>query len=342
MAAKTNGEGKKRDDTRPARGARRGRTIIQLPGIFSLTDNYDAVIEAIDGIRGCGGLFSINFGAMTSISVAAALMLAAEIDICVRSESRTNNTKSAKTLKVWGDEWHKNAGIPLREMGFFDLLKIKPAMRNARGHLGEVFVKFTSGVEAEGNGAIRIIERVEKVFAVEKIPPEIRMPMLAGMGEAILNTNNHAYKDRTSDLSRWWISASVNRHSNLLKVICYDRGRTIPRTIVGSPLWESIKENLGGKEERDENVIRAAMETQKTSTKKGHRGYGLQELRDIIDANNQGVMEVYSRNGMVEYTKKPGDEDATFAVRRLSRELRGTLIVWSIIPDIPNLLTEEP
>ena len=187
-------------------------------------------------------------------------------------------------------------------------------------------------MDVKGNDVVRIIKRVEKAFELERIPPEIRMPMLAGMGEAILNTHHHAYNDKTSKLSRWWISASVDRDNNWLKVICYDRGKTI--TLIGSPRWNSIKELLGGKEERDENIIHAAMQTQKTSTKKENRGHGLQELRDIIEANQQGVMEVYSRNGKVEYKKESDKEDAVFTVSRLSRKLHGTLVVWRIIPNL--------
>ena len=34
--------------------AARERKFVHLPEKFSLTDNYDAVIDAIDGIRDCG------------------------------------------------------------------------------------------------------------------------------------------------------------------------------------------------------------------------------------------------------------------------------------------------
>ena len=45
-------------------------------------------------------------------------------------------------------------------------------------------------------------------------------------------------------------------------------------------------------------------------------------------------MEVYSRNGKVEYKKESDKEDAVFTVSRLSRKLHGTLVVWRIIPNL--------
>ena len=75
------------------------------------------------------------------------------------------------------------------------------------------------------------------------------------------------------------------------------------------------------------------MQTQKTSRKGKSRAW-VAGLRDIIEANQQGVMEVYSRNGKVEYKKESDKEDAVFTVSRLSRKLHGTLVVWRIIPNL--------
>ena len=301
--------------------------VINLPEHFSLAENYESVVGAIDDLRNCEGAFSVNFSAMKKVSVAAALMLAAEMHICVLKASRIHGTP--QKLKVWGNEWHKNAGIPLREMGFFDLLQIKPVMMGSQSGLREVFIKFVSDTSLTPLSISKIIDNVERAFATETapIPPEIRLPMLAGMGEAILNTYHHA---GGGELSRWWISASVNRDTNELKVICYDRGKTIPKTLPGSQLWLSIMNS--GNTEKDEDMISAALKTRKSSTKKEHRGYGLQELRNLIDANGQGVMEVYSRKGMVEYKRARGKKEADFNAIPLVRELRGTLVVWSIIP----------
>ena len=305
----------------------RKREIITLPANFSLTHNYGAVVGAIDALRNCGGLFSVDFGEMKQVSAAAALMLAAEMDICVRRTATPG--KRPRKLKVSGGAWHTEAGALLKEMGFFNFLQVRPMIMGEQNKGGRVFIKFISGVGLDGYGIRTIIKNVEKAFAIEAIPPEIRLPMLAGMGEAILNTYHHAYDDK-SKLHRWWISASVNKDTNELKVICYDRGKTIPKTLLDSQRWSGFLAGL--KQKRDENLIFAALKERQSSTRKENRGYGLKDLLEFIDANNQGILEVYSREGMVEYKKEP-NEGAVMTPRPLSRVLQGTLVVWSIIPE---------
>lgn len=323
---------KKKKTSRASWGESRPRPkLIHVPEHFSLADNYEDVVDAIEDIRNCNGVFSANFGGMKKVSVAAALMLAAEMEICVLEAAR--HSMKPQHLKVLG-EWHRSAGIPLREMGFFDLLQIRPVMVGAQSGLKEVFMKFISDASLSEHSISKIIDNVEKIFTTKAapIPPETKLPMFAGIGEAILNTYHHAYDDKESQFSRWWVSASVNRDTNWLKVICYDRGKTIPATLPGSQWWKHILLGSSGDMEQDENMIAAALKTRKSSTKKGHRGYGLQELRSLIDANEQGALEVYSRKGMVEYRKARDKEEGEFNARPLSRELRGTLVVWSIIP----------
>lgn len=302
------------------------KNTINLPEIFSLSENYLSVIEKIDYIRDhADESCYLNFDRVKKVNVAGALMLVAELEIMHTRDDVDYN------WKAFDSKWDKEVRDRLKEMGFYDILKVKsetPNIEQQDKH--EVFIKFISGVALEGESINKIIKEVQNVFHSGQIVKEIRIPLYNGISETITNTYQHAYSSAqmAQKIKRWWISASINKKTKEIKVVCYDRGLTIPVTLKNSEAKRSFFDVEIGS--ADHELIKSAMEVRRTSTKKPSRGHGLTELVHLIEQNKQGTLRVYSGEGMLEY--KFDRENLSHISRPLYRKLRGTLVEWNIIP----------
>lgn len=308
---------------------RQPREHIKLPEQFSLAGNYNGVVEQINRIRDVGEKrLHINFNNIRHVGAAAALMLAAELEVIkIKNDSKyvANDRR-----------WDPNVRHQLMSMGLFDLLKVNHQTVKTGGEpLDEDFVRFVSGFGGlNGHDIMKIINNVEAAFPAGSITAPFLTFLYGGMGEAVTNTRDHAYAENTREdkTSRWWISASVNKTSREIKVICYDRGLTIPGTISQSlRKIEAIGAFVQG-ELNDQNIIKAAMLKRKSSTRQPFRGRGLKELMRLINHSGQGWLEIYSRRGMVRYEANGAFPGGNYTSHALKRELHGTLVIWDIIP----------
>ena len=300
------------------------RVQLQLPEDFSLSGNYDKIVEIVNRLKSPGYRY-INFHAVRRVSAAAALMLAAEMEVGM---IQRKNFRLVAHNGAWTPQVRKS----LKQMGFLDLLNASPDVRQTSdtSEPEEVFVKFKSHHELTADAIGEIIREVGEFISAGKIAPELRLPLYAGMSEAITNTYQHAYKEK-HELNRWWISASVAPGDGKITVVCYDRGQTIPGTIWESePKREQFKKWAMGNH-GDHRIILHAMKEGQSSTRKKHRGRGLRELMHLIERNGQGDLKIYSGDGMARYVlgEKGGDP---YFCSSLPCTMAGTLIEWSIIP----------
>ena len=301
---------------------------IHLPEVFDLDHNYKKVINIINCLRGNlekNEISYINFNAIRHINTAAALMLAAELEI---NKIRFNVRK----MKAHDSKWDAKIRVLLTQMGFLQLLDAPSEVSLSSGmDNDEVFVEFTSsevGIGLAGEPIIEIIRKVEESVKIGKIPPELQLPLFAGISEAITNSHHHAY-EQANKLNRWWVSASVNRQTKEIKVICYDRGDTIPTTIRKSEKKMRLIEAIFG--DPDYKIIGAAMEKKRTSTKKENRGKGLSQLMEFIGKNRQGYLKIYSGSGILTYSLEHKESEIHTFSEKLSPKMCGTLIEWNII-----------
>ena len=309
-------------------GARDDRQKIVLPERVNLTENFSAVIAKINELRDAQS-FYLNLNPVRHISAAAALMFVAELEV---HKLVYPNIK----IRARDAEWDKDVRARLEEMGFLRLLKSKSQLRSwpppVSSTSEEAFVRFVSGRKgSEEEYAEKLIKEVERVFRAEEIEGHLRIPLYAGLTEAIINANQHAYskKEAGSLHCRWWISASVNRQTNEIRVMCYDRGRTIPGTIQASE--EKVKAYGIFSRIHDHEIMRRVMEEQRTSTGNPHQGLGLSELRELIDSSQQGALSIYSGKGLLKYSKFSGSERGDLKSSPLPGQIEGTLVEWSII-----------
>ena len=301
---------------------------IELPDVFSLADNYDGVVSHVNRIRAAGKKrIYIDFDSIENVGASAALMLAAEMEV--------RKIQSGIEYLSNDSQWNPNVRDQLRSMGIFRLLKVRrPNWRDREVVQDEVFVKFAScSRDLDGNDHHKIIRLSENVRPGCKIPETIKAGLWGGLGEAMTNARDHAYGKKIKEkTSRWWVSASVNKNNGTIKVICYDRGLTIPGTIRTSDEKREKILKIIRREGGDQNIIYAAMLERTSSTKEKHRGRGLGQLIQLINDNKQGILEIYSRRGMVRYEKTIDLEEGKYTTAKMSSKLHGTLVVWSIIP----------
>ena len=319
-------------------GSKRGRKYkgwdqIHLPVNFSLSDSYGEVVKIINRLRSPRKNF-VNFGAIRRLSIAASLMLAAELEV--------NKIRSKVShMEAYDAAWDPQVRELLKQMGFLELLDAPSEVQESSDmDNSQVFVKFKSDDRLIGGGIRRITRDVTKLVASGEIPPQLRIPLNNGMAETITNTHNYAYKEK-DELNRWWISASVNRNTGEITVVCYDRGQTIPKTIWDSKKKKAKYEKWAHRIKRamgvcdDHGIILHALQEGQSSTGKRNHGKGLPSLMDLIEQNGQGVLKIYSGRGRVKY-ELGGDEEDVYSSDLLSCEMPGTLVEWSIIPPNPK------
>ena len=309
------------------------KTVV-FPEDFRLTTNIPAsaaqVAKYIAEMRGHvesrGRVrLTVNFNAIRQVDAAAALMLTAEIHIWSLSRPWAK-------LCSQDDKWHPEIRGMLADMGLFPFLGVSMQTSRSAGRAGSVsYVQFISDTRVY----MRIFENFqrdieEKMGEGEELGEYVMSLFYSGLQEAVLNVRHHAYA-KNEQHPQWWVSASFDHESRNLKILCYDRGLTIPQTLRTEEEKRLRVLTLGlSAATSDSALIKAALHS-RTSTNQLDRGKGLPEMADIINRSKyDGELSVYSGNGMARYEKKSGDSPGSYSEMRLEAPIRGTLIEWRI------------
>ena len=248
------------------------KKTLALPEDFRLIPDLLAgvappVVQCLSELRGHVenvGEFglSVNFDAVRRIDAAAALMLTAEIHLWDLS-------KPGVGLRSHDHSWNPEIRQLLADMGLFQFLGVKVRGALAPENAGaETFVRFVSNDRVDMSNFVKFREDIEKRIG-ENLGEFVMNLLYSGLQEAVTNVRQHAYADGEKH-PRWWVSASFNSDTRNLKVLCYDRGRTIPGTLRSR--GEAFM-NLMGASSDDSGLIEKALHS-RTSTKEIFRGAG--------------------------------------------------------------------
>lgn len=318
---------------------RRNRIQLWLPEVMNLSDFYEETVRHINAIRhlvdvGYGRglhrihLEGVHFDKLCRISTSAALVLTAEL-------SRWQEVLGRK-LKPRTTNWQPEIFGRLDELGFFDLFEHSRLIRpDASQKTRLKIVRYIKGsprnkehglkgklVEAVGGNRIR------------------KWPLLhTGLDEAITNVGHHAYPESqfSSDKEKsWFLTGAYDPVEGELKVIFYDQGVGIPKTLPASKHYERIVKFLGdlpyspsfAKGYSDEQLLKASIDMSRSSTGKSDRGKGLGDLLEFIKTRGQGYLSVLSRQGMYKFSIEDGKEVIKSA--RFENPINGTLIIWKV------------
>ncbi len=139
------------------------------------------------------------------------------------------------------------------------------------------------------------------------------------ISEAMINVGHHAYEGCQG--GPWWIFATVS--DNNVFVALYDRGESVPNTLLSKPsLKDFLKLGLWKSERGDGQLITAAVGG-RTRTKLPYRGKGLPEMLEFTKKHSNSELGIFSRSGFFRY----GPEEST---GRLKTPIKGTLVIWML------------
>lgn len=154
--------------------------------------------------------------------------------------------------------------------------------------------------------------------------------------EAITNVKHHAYLDKNSEESKWWIFSShddqgEDQDHSILYIAVYDRGIGIQKAMRRNPQWEeTVTKFLLSETFREswleKKLLQEAVEMERSSTGMSHRGKGLPDMKEFVAFTRTGSMYIMSGRAQYTYTASTQTSDCTLC----DDELPGTLILWSI------------
>ena len=156
-----------------------------------------------------------------------------------------------------------------------------------------------------------------------------------GLDEAITNVGHHAYPQNCSIRQvhrNWYLTGSFNAASKELKVVFYDQGIGIPRSLPSSKLWERILSRLSSlpavEARKHATLIRAAMNVNRTRTSQSDRGKGLPDMKEFIIHRGGGYLTIMSGFGLYKFSIVSGKQQERSD--RLDVPIEGTLIIWKV------------
>lgn len=295
-------------------------TVLHLAAIRRLTKNKSPSFKSYK-------LKTVNFDNLNSISTSAALVLTAELskwDDVIRKKLRPNI-----------DNWAPGILNNFIELGFFDLFNNKPnninEIRNST--ISNIkLVKYIKGICGDGDKT-RILKANIMDIVGEKINKWTFLH--GGLSEAIINVSHHAYPKGygySDNEKNWYLTGSYNEESRELKIVFYDQGIGIPKSLPASEVWEKVLSFLSSfpiaERKRDEVLLKAAVQLDRTSTEESDRGKGLQDLLEFIRQRSQGYLSILSLKGLFKLTVQNGEE--SIISEHFDNAICGTLIIWSV------------
>ncbi|MEI0490415.1 hypothetical protein [Brachyspira pulli] len=304
-----------------SRHKRKDKLEIDIPKVLSFDENTCETLVFFNKIREISDnkkrLF-INMKYLTYITPEAALVLVSELDrLCTLHKTR---------IGVYDfNKWNNEIKTIFNDIGMYDFLDIKLS-RKEKGYITPNnnntirYLKFKSGTSGNEGRKLQIVNEIESLINENSING--KKTLKVGITEAILNTHHHAYPDdfiynSIYKLKKWWILGYININDNNMKIIIYDQGKTIPKTL---DLKRYVIFN-----KNDAEKIRIAVETSESSTKLENRGKGLKSIKKYAKKSDNGELVIISRKGYYKYTKNSDDIES----KLLDYNLQGTLISWN-------------
>lgn len=311
---------------------------LRLPVTMNFSSHYDTTtlhIEAIrrlsQSTRSKGGAYHlklVDFDSLRNISTSAALVLTAEL-------SKWDDAIRQK-LRPFVAGWDKSILLRFYELGFFELFTNNP-MREVdtieRESSDVSLVKYIKG-ECGDNAKTRLLKASLHEIVGENIRKWIFLN--TGLTEAITNVSHHAYPNSgVTEAKNWYLSGGFNHRTKELKIVFYDQGVGIPKSLPASDVWEKLLVRLSGlsliERKKDEVLLKAAVELDRTSTQSSDRGKGLQDMLEFVKQRQNGYLSILSQRGMYRFSMENGK--AHVKSEHFDNPILGTLIIWKVTLD---------
>ena len=274
----------------------------------------------------------IDFSKITSISMAAAVVLTADYD-------RLKHFMKEVPPTVNLSKWDRDVVTRLDQLGFFRILGHAPdpqlIVQEGDSLLMRVIRSKNCATLAQVDVALMELGRFLSLIG-DSFDAKITHT-LSIISEIMSNVTQHAYQPeidfKYNHLSSFWVSAEANRSENTLRIVLYDQGATIPVTYPRSNRTSKVKRYLRraltGERSFDYNddgtYIRAALRYGGSRTDEDYRGKGLPQMSDLLDTLGGGELQIFSRGG---WCARGRSGRITSGSHRCS--IGGTLVEWKI------------
>ena len=307
--------------------------ILYLPECMNFSTEYENTALHLRVIRRLSAshklsnraykLKSVNFDNIKNISTSASLVLTAEVS----KWEDVLNDNLVPNVETWDPRIVKQ----FLEVGFFDLFKNQPNLTDVSSASELSLVKYIKGQCGDANKSRILRESLEKIIGDNINKWKF---LRGGLDEAITNVSHHAYPDEQfkNNDKNWYLSGSLNRNTNELKIVFYDQGLGIPGTLPKSKFREQVLDFLNilpiADRKLDSALIKAAVKVDRTSTDQPDRGKGLQDMLEFIKQRGEGYLSILSKKGLYKFSIKDGktkDKSESF-----NQPVLGTLLIWSV------------
>jgi len=312
---------------------KRRNIILFLPRNLNFREHYEQTALHLIVIRKLANnsklsnkaykLKSVNFDQLQSASTSASIVLTAEI-------SKWEDVLD-RNLVPNIENWHPKIVQQFLEVGFFELFKNQPDLSGISSTSQLSLVKYIKGQCGDAKKSRILRESLEKVISDNITKWSF---LRGGLDEAITNVSHHAYPEDQFNASEknWYLTGSFNKETNELKIVFYDQGLGIPKTLPTSKLYEQVLDVIkvlpAAERKLDSVLIKAAVKVDRTSTAQTDRGKGLQDMLEFIKQRGQGYLSILSKKGLYKFSIKNGKSKEKS--ESFYQPILGTLLIWSV------------
>jgi hypothetical protein len=305
------------------------RHPIILPEVFSFADNFEETAASLTEIK-CKGLeewrpLMIRFDKVRKVDAPALLALAAEIYRCKKLRQLPNVQFVSGTYPG-----NSEIFLHLRAIGFYSLIEVEQPPGDApRAAMdkSKAYLHMRTGTNVDGEVVDRFVSVVEKnAFPLNEVA---RGKLVGAIKEAMGNVADHAYKIEPrfpAMKSRWYMSAYIDFDLHEVKVLLFDQGVGIPRTLDANMLARlqaaSKDEWVSAFKGTDGYTVKLATEIWQSGTGQSGRGKGFRDMKQFVAVCADGELTVLSNRGR--YTYMPEGEH----FHDHESSAGGTIIEW--------------
>lgn len=300
----------------------------------------------------------LDFSSVKEVKAAALVLLFASIEVLIKKHNKVVQIKLILAARNQ-PKARFNQRI-IKETGLLQLcLDSRPAHIFTKNYLPII-----SGVGGQHRDEI-VTFILQKIYNND-MSPELENTYASAVQEAINNVEAHAYDP--SESKQWWVKCSYIAQEKQLYLVIYDRGVGIPQSLKSEELdteaidydneetksalddirttfqaelgekltYEEVLDKIINHKSNDlipdEHAILVAMfanMTRRSGADEKKHGQGSTSIRALVKNNDNGVLWVYSNNGLVKYDNTKSSKSQATCIK-LESPIKGTLIQWNI------------
>lgn len=273
------------------------------------------------------GVITLDCSKVTHVYPDGAIRLFAEID---RLKALSSHPRPIKIIPPKNTRSRQ----VFKQLDFLSLTDSDTQIKLNREDV--IYWRCTAGHDQSGSVQGEFLSRVTDKANETSSTPIVLSDIWPGVSEAIINTTEHAYFQKSSrpDLdpikNKWWLLTSL-KDTNFSALVC-DLGvgyrETVNRSIPEDVLNMLKNALLIGNSDTD--ALQLAMRYGRSRTGKNERGKGSRDALSILNSHGKGELMVISRKGLIKYKYDKETGELSPTITRLDVDINATIVWWSL------------